>query len=411
MTVTDYRDTEKETRELISSNNVFEFSGTPEPFEWCTRINGITCGEPLQKVKIKKIKRADKIVERNAVDEIVYDTEYYFNEEGIRSQIQNPEAEEVALFFGDALTFGEGLINEETMPYFFQQNNPKYQSYNYGFLGHGPGQMLLRTRTKNFRKRFKNKKGKVFFLYRDDAVKISAGKVPWCEAFPNFILKDGELIQDGEMPASILEQYLPGQYTDEEFELTAEIFNATKNELAEISPDLELCIVLLPLAFSASHMSKWLEYLELDYTNLFFTDLEYRTDVHGLKLDGSFTKETNEVLSNLLLQDKKYKDISPEDFDLSMEFAGYSIPAFIHFPPDDAGVFISQIFRRFPDDEKVKAGTEHYMDILRDVWTGKQKLLKKLKGTETKAELKKLSKVLSRNKVLLDIFYDEYING
>ena len=248
-------------------------------------------------------------------------------------------------------------------------------------------------------------------MYRDDAVKISAGKVPWCEAFPNFILKDGELIQDGEMPASILEQYLPGQYTDEEFELTAEIFNATKNELAEISPDLELCIVLLPLAFSASHMSKWLEYLELDYTNLFFTDLEYRTDVHGLKLDGSFTKETNEVLSNLLLQDKKYKDISPEDFDLSMEFAGYSIPAFIHFPPDDAGVFISQIFRRFPDDEKVKAGTEHYMDILRDVWTGKQKLLKKLKGTETKAELKKLSKVLSRNKVLLDIFYDEYING
>ena len=128
-------------------------------------------------------------------------------------------------------------------------------------------------------------------------------------------------------------------------------------------------------------------------------------------MDGAFTKETNEVLSNLILQNKKYENIESDDFDLSMEFAGFSMPAFIHFPPDDAGVFIAQIFRRFPDDEKVKKGTEHYMGILRDVWTDKQKLLKKLKGTETKAQLKKLSKVLSRNKVLLNIFYDEYING
>ena len=40
----------------------------------------------------------------------------------------------------------------------------------------------------------------------------------------------------------------------------------------------------------------------------------------------------------------------------------------------DAGVFIAQIFRRFPDDEKVQKGTEHYMSILRDIWNDKQKL-------------------------------------
>ena len=409
--MTDYKNTEEETREFITTNNVYEFSGTPEPFEWCTRNDGITCGVPLQIAQIKKVKKADNLVERNAVDEVIYDVEYIFNEEGIRSQVQNPEAEEVAIFFGDALTFGEGLYNEETLPYFFQERNPKYQSYNYGFLGHGPGQMLLRTKLKPFRKRFKNKKGKVFFLYRDDAVKITAGKVPWCQAYPNFVLQDGEIIQDGELPASILEQYLPSQYTDEEFELTAEVIKEVERELWDISPDLELCVVLLPLSFSTLHMSKWLDYVEVKYTNLFFVDLEHRTDVHGVQLDGAFTKEANEVLSALLLEEKKYPN-ELEDFDLEIELAGFSIPSFIHFPPDDAGVFIAQIFRRYEGDPRTEKGTEHYMGVLKDIWDEKQILLSKIKRMEskpTKEEVAEYSDILKRNDDLLDIFYEEYV--
>ena len=38
--MTDYKDTEKETRDLITGNNVFEFIGDPEPFSWCTRKIG-----------------------------------------------------------------------------------------------------------------------------------------------------------------------------------------------------------------------------------------------------------------------------------------------------------------------------------------------------------------------------------
>ena len=175
--MTDYKDTEKETRDLITGNNVFEFIGDPEPFSWCTRKNGITCAMPHTRATVKKIKRADLISERNAVDEVIYDVEYIFNEEGMRQQYQNAGANKHALFFGDSLTFGEGLKDEETLPYLFQQYNDTYQSYNYGFLGQGPGHMLLRVSTPEFKRKFKDKKGTVFYLYRDDAVKITAGKV------------------------------------------------------------------------------------------------------------------------------------------------------------------------------------------------------------------------------------------
>ena len=95
-----------------------------------------------------------------------------------------------------------------------------------------------------------------------------------------------------------------------------------------------------------------------------------------------------------------------------MELAGYSMPSFIHFPPDDAGVFIAQIFRKYEGDRRVMSGTEYYMDKLRTIWNEKQELLKHIKEMPrkpTKEELKTLSPVLKRNRVLLDVFYEEYV--
>ena len=78
--MSEYKNTEQETRDLITANNMFEFTGDPEPFTWCTRINGITCAEPHTRATVKKVKTADLIEERNAVDEVIYDVEYIFND-------------------------------------------------------------------------------------------------------------------------------------------------------------------------------------------------------------------------------------------------------------------------------------------------------------------------------------------
>jgi hypothetical protein len=46
------------------------------------------------------------------------------------------------LFFGGSYTFGEGVNDDETMPFYVSQLAPNYRSYNFGVGGYGPQQML-----------------------------------------------------------------------------------------------------------------------------------------------------------------------------------------------------------------------------------------------------------------------------
>ncbi len=55
----------------------------------------------------------------------------------------NKENGKCVLFFGGSFTFGEGLNDNETMPYSVGiKMKGKYQVYNFGFHGYGPHQML-----------------------------------------------------------------------------------------------------------------------------------------------------------------------------------------------------------------------------------------------------------------------------
>lgn len=50
---------------------------------------------------------------------------------------------ENAIFFGDSFTYGEGLNDDETLPYLFEElSRGRYKVYNFGFHGYGPHQML-----------------------------------------------------------------------------------------------------------------------------------------------------------------------------------------------------------------------------------------------------------------------------
>ena len=46
------------------------------------------------------------------------------------------------VFFGGSNTFGEGVEDNQTMPFFFAAAAPDTAVYNYGFCGYGPQQML-----------------------------------------------------------------------------------------------------------------------------------------------------------------------------------------------------------------------------------------------------------------------------
>ena len=80
-------------------------------------------------------------------DQLLYEVTYTVDGHGLR--IASPPSSKRAellpcvAFFGDSFTFGEGMADEQTLPYqVWKRLTPHYQTVNFGFLGYGPHQML-----------------------------------------------------------------------------------------------------------------------------------------------------------------------------------------------------------------------------------------------------------------------------
>ncbi len=75
--------------------------------------------------------------------EVVYDVTYTINERGLRIAPEYIPSARCALFFGGSYTFGEGVEDSEAYPYQVgAQSSGRIQTYNFGFHGYGPHQML-----------------------------------------------------------------------------------------------------------------------------------------------------------------------------------------------------------------------------------------------------------------------------
>jgi hypothetical protein len=76
---------------------------------------------------------------------LLYDVTYTIGSDGLRvsAPVKNDKHSGCILFFGDSFTFGEGLQDIETLPYQVGiQSNGEYRTFNFGFSGYGPHQML-----------------------------------------------------------------------------------------------------------------------------------------------------------------------------------------------------------------------------------------------------------------------------
>ncbi len=77
-------------------------------------------------------------------NELIYNVTYSIGTDGLRvgSYLADDSSPGV-LFFGGSFTFGAGVENDETLPYRFEEmSNGKFKSFNFGFHGYGPHQML-----------------------------------------------------------------------------------------------------------------------------------------------------------------------------------------------------------------------------------------------------------------------------
>ena len=74
--------------------------------------------------------------------DVIYDATYTIEQGGNRTTLTNGSHDQTVVFFGGSFTFGEGVSDHETMPYFFSLSNASTRVWNLGFQGYGPHQML-----------------------------------------------------------------------------------------------------------------------------------------------------------------------------------------------------------------------------------------------------------------------------
>jgi hypothetical protein len=84
-----------------------------------------------------------KIVRKVHGDQLIYEVAYTIGSDGhrITPPGRDPGSNECIVFFGDSFTIGEGVNDDESMPYLVGTLQP-YKVRNFGFHGYGPHQML-----------------------------------------------------------------------------------------------------------------------------------------------------------------------------------------------------------------------------------------------------------------------------
>jgi len=407
------KDLNIETKEFIKKNNIFidEFD-----VGWVgSGVNGIsTFGKPNIKSNHKKIKGENSLTYSG---EVMYEATYTFDKLGRRNttHIEHNKTKK-SIFFGDSILFGEGLNDNKTFPHYFEYFNPEYESFNYGFPGHGPGHMLLQIQSDEFKKEFKDKSGDVFFLFRDDAIKNACGKVNWNEGFPKYKILNNELHQVGffkDEPGE--DSYLPSEFTDDDFKITVEIFKKCKEELKKISNKLNFSVIIVPLSFSNFKLHPMLIRNNIDVCNLYNVDVESYLGDASRFLDGGPTKFMNKFLNQRMNYYKKMnistEPLVPFDtFDSISELENrVKVHSFLmapmnDFPADDAGVLIAMILEKYIGTKEVDE--ENLMKISEIYFNKKKECLRLLKNNKL-SDIKDLFGEF--DSLLYDMFEKEYI--
>jgi hypothetical protein len=133
-------------------------------------------------------------------DQLIFDNVSYTFKDGLRyTPNSNDKSQDCVLFFGCSITFGEGLHDTLTLPFFFNKYaKQQYKVLNYGFSGFGPHQMLayIENRVSEDIQKCKNKRIAIYTFFEDHIAR-AAGYAMWDQDGPKYEIINGSLKKTG----------------------------------------------------------------------------------------------------------------------------------------------------------------------------------------------------------------------
>jgi hypothetical protein len=185
-----------------------------------------------------------------STDKVIFEVTYTINSQGLRigPHTNNYENDRCVLFFGDSITFGHGVNDNEAMPYLVRVKSAgRYTTYNLGFLGYGPHQTLAALEHGIIANLINCEPNYAILQTITDHVERSSGKAHWDTHGPRYILdENGQVVFTGHfndykginskltslLQRSAIISKIPSKYSEEEINLFIAII-AKSRELFE----------------------------------------------------------------------------------------------------------------------------------------------------------------------------------
>jgi hypothetical protein len=111
---------------------------------------------------------------------LIYDAQYTLDKKWARRVVPDQGQKQAArflIFVGCSYTFGEGLTDNQTLPYYTGKLLPRTRSYNYAFPGASTGEAWLRLRKIELGQEIPESTGTVAYIFIDDHVARTLGKM------------------------------------------------------------------------------------------------------------------------------------------------------------------------------------------------------------------------------------------
>ena len=147
-------------------------------------------------------------------DDGVYETSYHFSDGapsiittatlkgGIRqTPVSENSRHKFAVFFGDSFTFGVGVNDDETLPYYFGEEAAEYRPYNYGVPGGAVQNMYHKLSTEDLTGQIKESSGIAVYWYFGFHTNRVVGGMPgfnkWADTTACYELENDTLVLRG----------------------------------------------------------------------------------------------------------------------------------------------------------------------------------------------------------------------
>lgn len=207
-------------------------------------------------------------------DEIIYDVIYTIDDHSRRiTPTEGGSRSKMTLFFGDSFMFGEGVQDNETLPYHVARLAEDYQPYNYGFSGYGPQQMLAKLESEAFLDELNPQavlsETIAIYIFIDAHVERAIGSMyvhnAWGATMPYYTVDwSGQLVRQGNfttgrpvvatlyewLPHSEIAQYfnvtLPPQLTAQHYIFTAQLIAAARDNFQTQFGSSQFYVVIYP---------------------------------------------------------------------------------------------------------------------------------------------------------------------